>query len=315
MVITNSSDSSQKVPSVNFHLWEPCNMRCGFCFATFQDVKRDMDLPKGHLPEKDCISVVERLAEAGFEKINFAGGEPTLCSWLPNLIRRAKEHGMVTSIVTNGSRITDQWLDGLNGSLDWIALSIDTVDPEKLKRLRRALRGTDPITEKGYLRIVSDIKRHKIRLKINTVVTSETWQEDFTDFIRSAKPERWKLLQALPVKGQNDAHIADFVLTSEQFEAYVQRNRIVENGSIAVVPEANEMMTESYVMIDPAGRFFDNAQGIHNYSKPILEVGVKEALRGISINPERFIERGGQYDWHNVNAGNVANGLSIIEGP
>ena len=27
-------------PSVNFHLWEPCNMRCRFCFATFQDVKQ-----------------------------------------------------------------------------------------------------------------------------------------------------------------------------------------------------------------------------------------------------------------------------------
>ena len=300
MQITNSSDFSQKVPSVNFHLWEPCNMRCKFCFATFQDVKRDMDLPKGHLPEEQCLSIVDRLAEADFEKINFAGGEPTLCSWLPNLIKRAKEqakeHGMVTSIVTNGSKITGQWLDGLNGSLDWIALSIDTVDSEKLKQLGRALRGTDPITEDQYLRIASNIKRHGIRLKINTVVTSVTWQEDFTDFIRLAKPERWKLLQALPVKGQNDTHIADFEITPEQFEAYVQRNRIVENDGISVVPENNEMMTESYIMIDPAGRFFDNAQGTHNYSDPILEVGVEEALKDISIDPERFLQRGGQYD-------------------
>ena len=297
MVINNSSDSSQKVPSVNFHLWEPCNMRCGFCFATFQDVKRDMDLPKGHLPEKDCISVVDRLAEAGFEKINFAGGEPTLCPWLPNLIRRAKEHGMVTSIVTNGSRITDQWLDGLNGSLDWIALSIDTVDPEKLRRLGRALRGTDPITEDEYLRIVSDIKQRGIRLKINTVVTSETWQDDFTDFIKLAKPERWKSLQALPVKGQNDAYIADFEIKTEQFEAYVQRNRIVESDGIDVVPEDNEMMTESYVMIDPAGRFFDNVQGAYNYSKPILKVGVERALKEVSIDSKQFHKRGGRYDW------------------
>ena len=290
-------------------------MRCKFCFATFQDVKRDMELPKGHLPEKDCISVVDRLAEAGFEKINFAGGEPTLCSWLPNLIKRAKEHGMVTSIVTNGSRITDQWLSGLNGSLDWVALSIDTVDPEKLKRLGRARQGKDPITEEEYLRIASNIKRHGISLKINTVVTSVTWQEDFTDFIRLAKPERWKLLQALPVKGQNDTHIADFEITTEQFEAYVQRNRIVGNDGVDVVPEDNEMMTESYVMVDPAGRFFDNAQGSYTYSHPILKVGVEEALKDISIDPERFLQRGGQYDWHNANVGNVANRLSVIEGP
>ena len=297
LTITNSPELSLKIPSVNFHLWQPCNMRCGFCFATFQDVKREMKLPKDHLPEEDCLLVVDRLAEVGFEKINFAGGEPTLCPWVPNLIRRANEHGMVTSIVTNGSRITDQWLDNLNGSLDWIALSIDTVDPEKLKRLGRAIGGNNPITEEEYLCIIRAIKRRGIRLKINTVVTSKTWQEDFTGFIRLAKPERWKLLQALPVKGQNDAHIADFVITPEQFEAYVQCNRIVENDGINVVPESNEAMTESYVMVDPAGRFFDNAQGAYTYSLPILEVGVEEALKGVLIEPERFRRRGGRYDW------------------
>jgi radical S-adenosyl methionine domain-containing protein 2 len=56
-------------------------------------------------------------------------------------------------------------------------------------------------------------------------------------------------------------------------------------------------MTESYVMIDPAGRFFDSAQGTYIYSLPILEVGVEEALKQVSINPERFRERGGNYDW------------------
>ena len=294
---TNSPNFSPKISSVNFHLWEPCNMRCRFCFATFQDVKRDIDLPKGHLPEEKCSLVVDQLAKAGFEKINFAGGEPTLCRWLPNLIMQAKNHGMVTSIVTNGSRITNQWLDNLNGNLDWIALSIDTVDPEKLEHLGRAIHGNIPISKEEYLRIISDIKRHGIRLKINTVVTSVTWQDDFTSFIRLAYPERWKLLQALPVKGQNDAHITDFKISTEQFEVYVERNRTIENDGIRVVPESNELMTESYLMIDPAGRFFDNAQGTYTYSRPILEVGVEAALGEVLINTERFRERGGKYDW------------------
>ena len=297
MTITNTPEFASQVPSVNFHLWEPCNMRCGFCFATFQDVKREMNLPKGHLPKEDCISVIDQIAAFGFEKINFAGGEPRLCPWLSDLIIRAKEHGMITSIVTNGSRITDQWLDNLNGSLDWIGLSIDTVDPEKLKRLGRAVGGKVPITAGEYLDIIGKIKRHEIRLKINTVVTSVTWEEDFTSFIREAKPERWKLLQVLPVKGQNDAQIDDFIITTEQFEAYIQRNRIVESDGVTVVPENNEAMTESYVMIDPAGRFFDNTQGFHRYSELILKVVVAEALKQVSIDPERFHQRGGEYDW------------------
>ena len=293
----NISTPCQKIPSVNFHLWEPCNMRCGFCFATFQDVKQEMNLPRGHLPKEKCLTVVDRLADAGFEKINFAGGEPTLCPWLSNLIGRAKEHGMTTSIVTNGSRITGEWLNSLDGILDWIALSIDTVDSEKLIRTGRAVYGNNPITKEEYLRLVREIKRYGIRLKINTVVTSKTWEEDFTGFMRLAKPARWKIFQVLRIKGQNDAQIAKSEVTSEQFAAYIRRNRSVEDEGIKVAPESNELMTESYVMIDPAGRFFDNAQGAYSYSRPILEVGVADALNQVSIDPERFDDRGGEYDW------------------
>ena len=84
-------------------------MRCKFCFATFQDVKQTI-LPKGHLPENEALKVVEKIAAAGFEKITFAGGEPLLCKWLPNLIRKAKQLGMTTMIVTNGSKLTDAFL-------------------------------------------------------------------------------------------------------------------------------------------------------------------------------------------------------------
>src|SRR3954471_20822790 len=79
-----------QIPSVNFHLWEPCNFRCKFCFATFQDVKKSI-LPKGHLPKDQAMQVVRRLAESGFEKITFAGGEPTLCPWIGDLIALAND--------------------------------------------------------------------------------------------------------------------------------------------------------------------------------------------------------------------------------
>ena len=58
------------IPSVNFHLWQSCNMRCGFCFAKFQDVKSSI-LPKGHLPKEKAIETINLLANFGFEKITF----------------------------------------------------------------------------------------------------------------------------------------------------------------------------------------------------------------------------------------------------
>ena len=64
-----------------------------------------------------------------------------------------------------------------------------------------------------------------------------------------------------------------------------------------IVPETNAQVRGSYVMVDPAGRFFDNAEGRHRYGLPILEVGVPAAIAQMSFNEERFLERGGLYSW------------------
>ena len=269
-------------------------MKCRFCFATFQDLGQG-DLPKGHLPREESVEVVEALAGAGFNKINFAGGEPTLCPWLPDLLRRARELELTTSIVTNGSCITPEWLDRVDGCLDWAAVSIDTVDPAKLKRIGRSTR-TGPLSEADYLRIMDMLKERGVHLKINTVVSQSNKDEDLARFIADAQPERWKVFQVLPVRGQNDGLVDDLVVTNEEFSSYVSRNRYVEALGVVLVPESNDLMTGSYVMVDPAGRFFDNVAGTHTYSRPINRVGVNSALREISVDPDKFRLRDGLYD-------------------
>ena len=269
---------TRSVPSVNYHLWKPCNMRCGFCFATFQDIDPNL-LPKGHIGRDDSLSVVEALGQAGFRKINFAGGEPMLCPWLPDLLRAAKGLGFTTSVVTNGSHITAEWLESVCASLDWVALSIDSVNPDTLLRTGRTTRN-GPMSDDDYLGMVGTLKKYGVRVKINTVVTQANLQEDIASFIMEARPERWKLLQVLPVEGQNDAAVGDYLVSADEFEQYVQLNKYVEEHGIAVVPESNELMTGSYVMVDPAGRFFDNIAGTHTYSRPILEVGGGRSIEG-----------------------------------
>jgi len=248
------------------------------------------------MAREEALEVVEALAAAGFQKINFAGGEPTLCPWLPDLIGRARKTGLTTSIVTNGSRITGEWLDRVDGLLDWAAVSVDTLDPDKLKRLGRITRD-GPMSEPDYLQVADMLKSRAIRLKINTVVTRMNCDEDLTGFVIEAGPERWKLLQVLPVEGQNDTLVDNLLITHEQFVGYVAQNRSVESKGIAVVAESNDMMTGSYVMVDPAGRFFDNVTGRHVYSGPISEIGVDAALNEVSVDTEKFRLRDGAYDW------------------
>ena len=284
-----------QIPSVNFHLWKYCNMMCEFCFATFQDIAPAV-LPKGHLGRDGSMAVVESLAQAGFRKLNFAGGEPTLCPWLPDLISRAKCLGLTTSVVTNGSLISGEWLNAVAGQLDWAALSVDSVEPDTLLRTGRTTRN-GPMTAEDYLRVARVLRERSIRVKVNTVVSRSNLHEDLSGFIIEARPERWKLLQVLPVTGQNSSRAGDHLVSAEEFWGYVESNRRVEEHGITVVPEDNELMTGSYVMVDPVGRFFDNAAGTHTYSRPILEVGVEHALADVSVDAGKFLSRSGMYAW------------------
>ncbi len=179
-------------PSVNYHLWQPCNMRCHHCFATFEDVKASF-LPKGHLPEKQALSIVEGLCER-FDKITFAGGEPTLCPWLLELVRSAHEAGAVTMLVTNGSILVESWLDRFAGVLDWITLSIDSVVPETNKSMGRAVSGR-ALSAEHYAKIAAGGRARGMRLKVNTVVTALNAAEDMHAILEELAPERWKVLR------------------------------------------------------------------------------------------------------------------------
>lgn len=285
--------SLNSIPSVNYHLWEPCNMRCKFCFATFQDVKSTI-LPKGHLPKEQSLELVEKMANFGFEKITFVGGEPTLCPWLPELIRKAKECGMNTGIVTNGAKLTDTFLFTLKPTLDWIGLSIDSLDDETNIKMGRAIVGKKPVGKAFYYDLIDKINAYNYKLKINTVVNQMNKNEDLSSLIIKSKTNRWKIFQVLPIKDQNDEHIDEMVITEKQFRAFIERHAQFDE---VIVPEDNESMTGSYAMVDPAGRFFENSSGKLKYSMAILGVGVKKAYAQCHPDYSKFIERGGKYKW------------------
>ncbi|MFT6964014.1 MAG: radical S-adenosyl methionine domain-containing protein 2 [Flammeovirgaceae bacterium] len=283
------------IPSVNYHLWEPCNMRCKFCFATFQDVKRTV-LPKGHLPKEKSLELIEMLAKAGFQKITFAGGEPTLCPWLSELIALAKNLGMTTMIVTNGTGLSEKFLAENQENLDWIALSIDSLSDNTNLQIGRAIVGKRVCSKLAYFELIEQIKQLGYRLKINTVACQSNWQENLSELIEFAKPERWKILQVLPIEGQNSGKVEPFLISGSQFESFVERHAHL-GKTLEIVPESNEQIKDSYVMIDPAGRFFGNSGRQYEYSQPILNCGVELAYRSMNYSNNKFEERKGFYEW------------------
>lgn len=280
-------------PSVNFHVNQACNYRCEHCFATFRDVKEE--LGKGMLAKATQLAVVQALDEAGFEKLTFAGGEPTLVPWLPELI---EAFSGTTMLVTNGSMLDQTYLDKLAPSLDWVVLSVDASTAALSSEIgRRDSRG-QAMSGKDYVELAHAIKARGMRLKVNTVVSARNYDHDMADMIAAMAPERWKILQVLAVEGQNDEHIAALEIEHAQFDAFITRHEEALAGvPVELVPEPCDTLRGSYAMVDPAGRFFDSALGFHTYSNPLLEVGVEIAFSQVSFDEERFDARGGRYDW------------------
>ena len=61
--------------------------------------------------------------------------------------------------------------------------------------------------------------------------------------------------------------------------------------------ETNDVFRGSYVMLDPLGRFFQNSKGHIEYSRSILDVDPLEALTEVGWDREKFLKRGGIYEW------------------
>lgn len=284
--------TNQRIPkAVNFHVNRVCNERCAYCFATFRDDPAFDPVHRG-LPPEHARAIVARIAEAGVEKLNFAGGEPTLYAPLPGLLRTARGQGLVTSVVSNGARL--EWLLGeAADAIDWVGLSVDSA----IEQIQRELGRGDGDYCRRALEHFARLHAARIRVKLNTVVTALNHLEDMSGFVLAARPERWKVFQFLPVARQNDANAGKLAVTPEQFRAYLARNARVAEAGITMVPEENAEMTGAYAMIDPAGRFFSNVGGRHSYSDPILEIGVEAAFAQVVFHESTFERRGGRYDW------------------
>lgn len=271
--------------TVSFHLVKPCNMSCKFCYATYNTfgVNKQLTIDEVKI-------ILKKLKDAGVEKVTFAGGEPMLYKQLPATIYYAKQISLVTSIITNGSMLTWDWLNRMNGILDWIGLSIDSLDNETNIKIGR-------ITKKGelpdYFALVDMINAHQFnyKLKINTVVNRFNETENLSDFITHSSTKRWKVFDTLRVEGQNEAQFD--AIKSTDFNGF-----IINNAHESMVVETNDLMTGSYLLIDPKGRIYENWGKDTRKSESLITHSVKECLSQVSLDSSKFLERGGIYNWN-----------------
>ena len=134
------------------------------------------------------------------------------------------------------------------------------------------------------------------------MVCSLNWQENMVGNIRKLQPRRWKVFQVLLLEDENvgsadgkslrDAR--PLVVSQEQFDDFCQRHA----PSIPqMIPEPNNVMQNSYLLLDENMCFLDCSHGGKVPGESILKVGVHQALQQAGFDHAMFTKRGGVYEW------------------
>ena len=287
--------------ALNWHCEAVCNYDCTFCYAPFEDQRR-----RSRLTSEEGCKVIENLATAGIQKINFVGGEPMLHPHIRDWIRHSKKVGMTTSIVSNGTRMDGQFLSDMVGHLDWLGLSIDASTDELHALMGRGLKGEIRQGHSDHLNrtksIVQKARQLGFGIKLNTVVTSVNVDDDMSDLVRWINPNRWKIFQVLPIEGENDHMPREFLIDTSQFSQYVERHKMAlsDLSEVEVVGENNDQMLGTYAMMDAQTLVYTNMNGHYEYSnQPVLDIGFSKAWEQVNhgFSDSEFLQRGGQWNW------------------
>lgn len=283
---------SERVKSVNYFISRQCNYHCKFCFHTQKNIDK--------LSLEEAKEGLRLLKDAGTEKINFAGGEPFINhEMLGELCQTSsQELGMAVSIISNGSLITPRWMQKYGKYVDILGVSVDSFDPSTNALIGRGGDANNQHADR-MLRVRDLCSDHGILFKMNTVVCSLNWQEDMNQQVEKLDPYRWKAFQVLLLEGENtgkpgelrDAHLLQ--VSRSEFDAYCQRH---EKQSM-LIPEPNDVMQNSYLLLDEELCFLDCSGGGKIPSESILKVGVAKSLEQAGFDDIMFQQRGGIYDW------------------
>ena len=158
-------------------LTDACNLRCVYCMPAQMTFRPRDEL----LSDAELRRLITLFAAAGFRKIRFTGGEPTLRPSLVDLVAHAAKTPGIASVglTTNGVLLAGLAAPLYAAGLRSVNLSLDTLDPGKFREITRwghlpeVLAGLDAAARAG------------LRIKLNAVVSRGT--NDRADVIALAR--------------------------------------------------------------------------------------------------------------------------------
>ena len=121
----------------NYYVTYRCNATCSFC-----DI---WERPSPYVTLDNARQNLRDLKKLGVRVVDFTGGEPLLHRQLPDLLREAKQLGLITTVTTNALLYPKQ-AERLRGLVDMLHFSLDSPVADEHDR-SRGVRCFDKVME------------------------------------------------------------------------------------------------------------------------------------------------------------------------
>ncbi|MBD9068402.1 MAG: GTP 3',8-cyclase MoaA, partial [Butyricicoccus sp.] len=205
-----------------------CNCRCVYCMGE-NGVPR---LPHSAILSFEEIEEIVRAAVSlGVTKVRLTGGEPLVRRGIDELVRRLRaiEGVEELAMTTNGARLAEYAARLKSAGLDRLNVSLDTLDPEKFRRITRigelcdTFDGLDAARRAGFERI-----------KLNTVLMGGVNDDEIAEIAALAKDGAFdvRFIELMPIGECTDWDRRRF-LPAERVLEYLPKGERVPSDGVA----------------------------------------------------------------------------------
>lgn len=211
-------DFGRRVSYVRISVTDRCDFRCVYCMSEEMTF-----LPRAQVLTLEEISMVaQAFTELGVEKIRLTGGEPLVRRDIEQLVDDIGQLPGLSdfTMTTNGASLRKHAQRLYAGGLRRLNISLDSLDPERFKKLTR----TGDLT-----RVIDGIHAAKeagfTRIKLNAVILKGRNDDEVLDLVDFARDEGLDIsfIEEMPLGDVSDHSRAETFYSSDDVQALIEK--------------------------------------------------------------------------------------------
>ncbi|MGM0703464.1 MAG: GTP 3',8-cyclase MoaA [Pseudomonadota bacterium] len=211
-------DFGRRVRYVRLSVTDRCDFRCVYCMSEEMTF-----LPRAQvLTLEELATVARAFVELGVEKVRLTGGEPLVRR---NIGKLVTEIGALPGLkdfamTTNGAGLEKQAVALREAGLQRLNISLDSLDPERFRRLTR----TGDLT-----RVLAGIRAARNagfqRIKLNAVILRGRNDDEVLNLVDFARDEDLDIsfIEEMPLGDVSDHSRAETFCSSDDVQAIIER--------------------------------------------------------------------------------------------